>query len=159
MWTAYTGVIHCVRYLTRFRTYKIAVSPKTKTKRGGGLSWSIFKKSRHLGFGIFIDIWSMQPPLLPEIDFFLKEQERQQIFSNFLSSCYRILQYLYLLQFQDYGRNLVIEKDKFFFNFMKNDELFGFFKSIFCHKNMGKQDYQLWTNLCRASGPWRCQIP
>jgi hypothetical protein len=37
--------------------------------RGGGLrqispaakylEWSIFKKSRHLGFGVFIDIWSM----------------------------------------------------------------------------------------------------
>ena len=23
--------------------------------------WSIFKKSRHLGFGVFIDIWSMTP--------------------------------------------------------------------------------------------------
>ncbi len=26
--------------------------------------WSIFKKCRHLGFGVFIDIWSMVTPLL-----------------------------------------------------------------------------------------------
>jgi hypothetical protein len=26
------------------------------------LYWSIFKKSRHLGFVVFIDIWSLVPP-------------------------------------------------------------------------------------------------
>ncbi len=54
-------------YLTKFRTYKIALPPQTKPRRGGGpqtpavksLYLSILKKSRHLGFGVFIDIWSM----------------------------------------------------------------------------------------------------
>jgi hypothetical protein len=56
-------------YLTKFRTYKIALPPQTrptKPRRGGlqkpaakSLYWSIFKKSRRLGFGVFIDIWSM----------------------------------------------------------------------------------------------------
>jgi hypothetical protein len=47
---------------------KIALPPQTKHRRGGGLRhcrqvlyWSIFKKSRHLGFGFFIDVWSMHP--------------------------------------------------------------------------------------------------
>jgi len=30
-----------------------------KTPAAKYLYWSIFKKSRHLGFGVFIDIWSM----------------------------------------------------------------------------------------------------
>jgi hypothetical protein len=54
-----------------FRSYtlctKLLYHPKLKPRRGGGhrqkntkyLYWSIFKKRRHLGFGIFIDIWSM----------------------------------------------------------------------------------------------------
>ncbi len=54
-------------YLTKFRTYKIALPPQTKPRGGRGpqtpaaksLYWSIFKKSRHLGFGVFIDKWSM----------------------------------------------------------------------------------------------------
>jgi hypothetical protein len=65
MWRAYSGV-----YMTRFRTYKIALPPQTKTYEGRGpqidkqlppstLTGQIFKKSRHLGFGVFIDIWSM----------------------------------------------------------------------------------------------------
>jgi hypothetical protein len=48
-------------YLTRFRTCKIVLPPQTK-KEGRGpqtpaaksLHWSIFKKSRYLGFGVFI---------------------------------------------------------------------------------------------------------
>ncbi len=56
-------------YLTKFRTYKIALPPQTKPRREGGLSHlppspftgQLFKKSRHLGFGVFIDIWSMVP--------------------------------------------------------------------------------------------------
>jgi hypothetical protein len=31
------------------------------------LYWSIFKKSGHLGFGIFIDIWSMVVVLWPKV--------------------------------------------------------------------------------------------
>jgi hypothetical protein len=42
MWRAYKGVKYTV-YLTKF------------------LYWSILKKSRHLGFGVFIDIRSMIP--------------------------------------------------------------------------------------------------
>ncbi len=32
---------------------------RDKTCRQVSLYWSIFQKSRHLGFGVFIDIWSM----------------------------------------------------------------------------------------------------
>ncbi len=57
-------------YLTRFRTYKSALPPQTKTYEGRGpqtdkhlppstFIWLIFNKCRHLGFGVFIDIWSM----------------------------------------------------------------------------------------------------
>jgi hypothetical protein len=57
-------------YLTRFRTYKIALPPQTKNLGGEGASAryphaakslyrSIFKKSRHLGFGVYKVIWSM----------------------------------------------------------------------------------------------------
>jgi hypothetical protein len=62
-------VIHCAFD----QTYKMAYHPKQKPRRGVGLRqintyaakylyWSIFKKSRHLGFGVFIDIWSLVPP-------------------------------------------------------------------------------------------------
>jgi hypothetical protein len=45
-------------------------TPQTKPRRGGGsltdkhlrakyLFWSICKNSQHLGFNVFIDIWSM----------------------------------------------------------------------------------------------------
>jgi hypothetical protein len=36
VWRASTGVIHCVLYLTRFRTYKIALPPPKKTYEGRG---------------------------------------------------------------------------------------------------------------------------
>ncbi len=53
--------------LTIFRTYKIALPPQTKPRKGGGLrhlppspfTGQFFKKSRHLGFAVFLDIWSM----------------------------------------------------------------------------------------------------
>ncbi len=67
-----TGVICTLYtvYLTRFRTYKFALPPQTEPRRGGGLRQintcrqvpvcrSIFKKRRHLGFGVFLDIWPM----------------------------------------------------------------------------------------------------
>jgi hypothetical protein len=65
MWRAYTGVIHFV-----FDQVPNLQNCFTKQNLGGGgpqtpaaksLYWSIFKKSRHLGFGVFIDIWSMLP--------------------------------------------------------------------------------------------------
>ncbi len=70
MWRASTGVILYTVYKTGFRTHKIALPPNTKPRRGGGLMQitnaakslyrQIFlKKSRHLGFGVFIVIWSM----------------------------------------------------------------------------------------------------
>jgi hypothetical protein len=53
-------------FLNRFLTYKIALPPQTKPRMGGpqtpaakSLYWSIFKKIRHLGFGVFIVFWSM----------------------------------------------------------------------------------------------------
>jgi hypothetical protein len=58
-------------YSTGFRTCKIALPPQIKTKEGKGpqidkhlpqkkyLYWSISKKSRRLGIGVFIDIWSI----------------------------------------------------------------------------------------------------
>ncbi len=57
--------------MTKFRTYKIVLHPKQNLGGEGAsdrytpaanlpvLYWSIFKKSRHLGFGVFVDIWSM----------------------------------------------------------------------------------------------------
>ncbi len=64
MWRAYAGVIHFV-----FGQI-LNLQNKTKTWGKGGpqtdkppaakyIYWSIFKKSRQLGFGVFIDIWSM----------------------------------------------------------------------------------------------------
>jgi hypothetical protein len=53
-------------FLTRFRTYKITLPTPNKTYDGRGLRqinschyWSVFKKSLHLGFGVFLDILSM----------------------------------------------------------------------------------------------------
>jgi hypothetical protein len=67
VWRAYTGVVNCV-----FDQIPIAFPPQTKPRRGGGLrgdkhlppstfKGQLFKKSRQLGFGVFIDIWSMAP--------------------------------------------------------------------------------------------------
>jgi hypothetical protein len=64
MWRAYTGVIHCA--FDYSETTKLLSYPK-QNQGGEGASaicrqalyWSIFKKSRHLGFDVFIDIWSM----------------------------------------------------------------------------------------------------
>ncbi len=66
MWRAYTGVIHCA--FDKIPNLQNCCTAPDKTKEGEGasdtcrqvsLSWSICKKSRHLGFGDFIDIWSM----------------------------------------------------------------------------------------------------
>jgi hypothetical protein len=50
-------------YLTRFRTYNFALpqgAPQTdKTPAARSLYRSILKKSRHLGFGVFMGIWPM----------------------------------------------------------------------------------------------------
>jgi hypothetical protein len=62
--------------MTKFRTYKIALTPQTKPRRGEGLrhlppnlfTGPFFKKSRHLGFGVFIDIWSMEQSLESGLD-------------------------------------------------------------------------------------------
>jgi hypothetical protein len=55
-------------YLIRFRNYKIALQHQQNQGEEGpqtlavkSLYWSIFNKSRHLGFGVFINIWSMGP--------------------------------------------------------------------------------------------------
>ncbi len=50
MLRAYTGVINCV----------FGQIPKLQNTAAKYLYWSIFKKSRHLGFGVFIDIWFME---------------------------------------------------------------------------------------------------
>ncbi len=56
-------------HLTRFRTYKIALPPKQKPRRGRVLRQintcrqvPSLKKSWHSGFGVVIDIWSMPSP-------------------------------------------------------------------------------------------------
>jgi hypothetical protein len=49
MWRAYRGVIHC----------GFEQIPNLQNTAAEYLYWSICKKSRHLGFGVFIDIWSM----------------------------------------------------------------------------------------------------
>ncbi len=59
------GAIHCVFY--KIPNLQNCFSTPNKTQEGMGpqtpaaksLYWSIFKKSRHLGFGVFMDIWSM----------------------------------------------------------------------------------------------------
>jgi hypothetical protein len=63
----YTGVLHCV--FGQILNPSCFATPN-KNLGGEGVSdretpaakylyWSIFKKSRHLGFSVFIDIWSM----------------------------------------------------------------------------------------------------
>jgi hypothetical protein len=51
-------------YSTRFRTYTIALLPQGASDRltpaTRSLHRSIFKKSRPLGLGVFIDIWSIE---------------------------------------------------------------------------------------------------
>ncbi len=52
----------CIRQI---QTYEIALPLQPKPRRGGAggglrqINKHIFKKSRHLGFGVFIDIWSI----------------------------------------------------------------------------------------------------
>ncbi len=64
-------------YVTRFRTYKIALPLQNKNLGGRGpqinkhlppstITGQFFKKSRHLGFDVFIDIWSMVSPVCGE---------------------------------------------------------------------------------------------
>jgi hypothetical protein len=68
MWRAYTGVIHFV--FDQIPNLKNCFATPNKPRRRGGLRhrppksvyWSIFKKRRHLGFGVFIVIWSMVLP-------------------------------------------------------------------------------------------------
>ncbi len=64
MWRAYTGVIHCV--FDQIPNLQNCFIAPHKAQEGRGLRhlppspyWSIFKKSRHLGFGVLTDIWSM----------------------------------------------------------------------------------------------------
>jgi hypothetical protein len=61
-WTEVMSVMY-VMYLTRYRTYKIALSPQGASDRSTPVTRSLyilfFKKRRHLGFGVFIVIWSM----------------------------------------------------------------------------------------------------
>jgi hypothetical protein len=69
VWRAYTGVIHCV--FAQIPNLQNCFTIPNKNQVGEGASdryspqtdkylyWSIFEKSRHLGFGVFIDIWSM----------------------------------------------------------------------------------------------------
>ncbi len=72
MWRAFTGI--CTVYLTRVRTYKIALLPQTKTQEESGPQTdkhlppnpfyrTIFQKRRPLGFGVFLAIWSMNRTL------------------------------------------------------------------------------------------------
>ncbi len=66
MWRAYTGLIHCVFDQIPIPT-KLLYHLQTKPERGGVLrhlppspcTVNFFRKSRHLGFGDFINIWSM----------------------------------------------------------------------------------------------------
>ncbi len=69
MWRAYKEVIHCV-----FDQIQNLQNCFTTQRRGGGLRQintcrqvpllvNIFKKNRHLGFGVFMDIWSMNKVL------------------------------------------------------------------------------------------------
>jgi hypothetical protein len=67
MWRAYTGVIiHCV--FDQIPNLQNCFTTQNKTWEGRGpqtpapksLYWSIFKKSRHLGIGVSIDIWSKE---------------------------------------------------------------------------------------------------
>ncbi len=66
MCRAYTGVIHCVFD----QIPKLLYHPKQNLGGDIGsqtdkhLPPSTFQKSRHLGFGVFIDIWSMDHPWL-----------------------------------------------------------------------------------------------
>jgi len=68
MWRAYSGVTHCV--FDQIPNLQNCSTTPNKNQRGEGASdwktpaakylyWLIFKKSGHLGFGVFIDIWSM----------------------------------------------------------------------------------------------------
>ncbi len=60
----YRGMYLYTVYLTRIRTYTIALPPQGASDRltpaARSLYKSIFKKSRHLGFGVFPDIWSRE---------------------------------------------------------------------------------------------------
>ncbi len=66
-------------YLTRFRTYKIALPPIQKPRRGGGLRqiktpaakyhyWSYCKKSLHLRFESISYLADGSPPQLMMVD-------------------------------------------------------------------------------------------
>ncbi len=65
MWRAYTGVIHCV--FDQIPNLQIALPPQTKLRGREGLrhppqspfTGNFLKKRRHLGIGVFIDIWSL----------------------------------------------------------------------------------------------------
>jgi hypothetical protein len=67
MWRAYIGERNTLcKFLARFRIYNIALPPQKNLGRKGASDrytpstfTSIFKKSRHLGFGVFKDILSM----------------------------------------------------------------------------------------------------
>jgi hypothetical protein len=65
MWRSYTGVIHYV--FDQIPDLQNCFTTPKKARRGVGLRhlppsplyWTIFKKSQHLGIGVFIYIWSM----------------------------------------------------------------------------------------------------
>ncbi len=64
MWRAYRGVIQCVFHQIPNLQNDFTTPNKTEgrgpqTPAAKSLYWSIFKKSRHLGFGVFIDIWDL----------------------------------------------------------------------------------------------------
>ncbi len=70
MWRAHTEVLHCV--FDQIPKLQNCFSTPNKNPEGEGASdrgtpaakylyWSIFKKSRHLGFVAFIDIWCLPP--------------------------------------------------------------------------------------------------
>jgi hypothetical protein len=58
---AYTGVIHCI--FDQIPNLQNCFTTPNITKAGLWLRHlppSSFKKSRHLGFGVFLDIWSIE---------------------------------------------------------------------------------------------------
>ncbi len=73
VWIAYAVQELYTMYLTRFRTYKIGLPSQGRGLRHintcrQALYCSIFRKSRHFGFGVFIHIWKRPPPPTPQLN-------------------------------------------------------------------------------------------